>query len=310
MASENDLLKISVQEREDMEIDVKREFHAVVSRIFRWQIASSEVSDEVYELDKEQYIIEAESLQSKLTEVYLRLETNTVYKLSSSEKKKNVELMKELSYEIDYLSNITPMQTDCDIADAPSTLTEQVDRDQQSTALLDTDPTDRIVTAIDLTEDQDTATNSTGNPTARTERTDGSTINPDIRVSDTFDDVIAAVVNTEQVCNHVEPAITDVQSAEVTCTGYATSDTEHIVRVTEEPDGCTAEVTDGFTEELADGCTEKLADSCTVALTDGCTEKLLGDCPEELVECSTEEIADCFTEEQLRGCIKNQLMIA
>ena len=141
MSSERDLLKISVQEREYMEIDVKREFHAVVSRIFKWQIASSEVSDEVYELDKEQYIIEAESLQSKLTEVYLRLETNTVYKLSSSEKK-NEELMEELSYEIDYLSNITPMQTDCDIADAPSTPTEQVDRDQQSTALLDTDPTD------------------------------------------------------------------------------------------------------------------------------------------------------------------------
>ena len=303
MASERDLLMNEVHEREYLEIDAKVKFHSVISCIIKWQIASSEVSDEVYESNKEQYIMEAETLQSKLTEAYFRLETSTVYKLSSSEKKKREVLMEELSYEIDYLSNITPMQTACDIADAPSTPTEQVDRDQQSTALLDTDPTDRIVSAIDLTEDQDTATNSTGNPTARTERTDKSTINPDICVSDTFDDVIATVVNTEQVCNHVEPAIADVQSAEVTCTGYATSDTEHIVRVTEEPDGCTAEVTDGFTEELADGCTENLADSCTVALTDGCTEKLLGGCPEDrLVECSTEEIADCFTEEQLHGC--------
>ena len=302
MASEKDLLKISVQEREYMEIDVKREFHAVVSRIFRWQIASSEVSDEVYALDKEQYIIEAASLQSKLTEVYIRLEANVVYPLSSSEKKKRDELMEELSYEINYLSNITPVTTDCYLTDASSNPTEQVDTDQQSTALLDTDYTDQLDAAIDLAEDQDTASNSTGNPTARTDSTDRSTINPHIRVSDSFDDVITTVVNTDQVCNHVEPDIADVQSAEVTCTGYATSDTEHIVRVTEEPDGCTAEVTDGFTEQLADDCTEKIADSCTVALTDDCTEKLLGGCTEELVECSTEEIADCFTEELFHGC--------
>ena len=170
MASEKDLLKISVQEREYMEIDVKREFHAVISRIFRWQIASSEVSDEVYALDKEQYIIEAASLQSKLTEVYIRLEANVVYPLSSSEKKKRDELMEELSYEINYLSNITPVTTDCYLTDASSNPTEQVDTDQQSTALLDTDYTDQLDAAIDLAENQDTASNSTGNPTTKTDR--------------------------------------------------------------------------------------------------------------------------------------------
>ena len=114
----------------------------------------------MYELNKEQYIIEAASLQSKLTEIYIRLEANVVYPLSSSEKKKSDELMEELSHEINYLSKITPVTTDCYLTDASSNPTEQVDTDQQSTALLDTDYTDQLDAAIDLAEDQVTASNS------------------------------------------------------------------------------------------------------------------------------------------------------
>ena len=137
MASEKDLLKISVQEREYMEIDAKVKFHAVVSCIIKWQISSSEVPDEAYELNKEQYITEAESLQSMLAEAYLRLESSTVYKVSSSEEKKKEMLMEELSYEISYLSGIILMQTDCHPIATPPETTEQVDTDQLSTALQD-----------------------------------------------------------------------------------------------------------------------------------------------------------------------------
>ena len=251
MALEKDLFKMSVQEREYMEIDVKRDFHAVVSRIFKWQIASSEVSDEVYELNKEQYIIEAASLQSKLTEVYLRLEANVVYPLSSSEKKKRDELMEELSYEIDYLSNITPMQTDCDMADALSTLPEQVDTDQQSTALLVTDSTYRIVAAIDLTDDQDTATNSTGHPTARRDSTDRSIINPHSCVNYNSDDRIAAVSNTGRECRDVERAITEEENADITCTGCCTADIGYSTVIAIEELASYTEVPDTYKEDHA-----------------------------------------------------------
>ena len=106
MASEMDLLRNSIYKREYLETDAKRQFYAVVSCIYKWQIASSEVSDKVYESNKKQYFIETETLQSKLAEAYLRLEANIVYKLSSSEKKKREALMGELSYEINYL--VTP----------------------------------------------------------------------------------------------------------------------------------------------------------------------------------------------------------
>ena len=135
MASEMDLLMNSVQEREYLEIGAKRQFYAVVSCIYKWHIASSEVSDEVYESNKEQYLMEAESLQSKLAEAYLRLEANIVYKLSSSEKKKREVLMEELNYEINYLSDVTPIETDCNPTAAPPQGTEHVDTDQLHTAL-------------------------------------------------------------------------------------------------------------------------------------------------------------------------------
>ena len=137
MASDKGLLKNSVQEREYLEIDAKVKFHAVVSCIIKWQISSSEVPDEAYELNKEQYITEAESLQSMLAEAYLRLESSTVYKVSSSEEKKKEMLMEELSYEISYLSGIILMQTDCHPIATPPETTEQVDTDQLSTALQD-----------------------------------------------------------------------------------------------------------------------------------------------------------------------------
>ena len=156
MAPEMDLLRNSIYEREYLEIDAKRQFYAVVSCIYKWQIASSEVSDEVYESNKKQYLMEAETLQSKLAEAYLRLEANIVYKLSSSEKKKRGVLMGELSYEINYLSDVTPIETDCNPTAAPPQGTEHADTDQLSTALLNiqVEHRDQKVTAIELT-DQD-----------------------------------------------------------------------------------------------------------------------------------------------------------
>ena len=227
MASERDLLTNSVQEREYLEIDVKRQFYAAVSSITKWQIASSEVSDEVYALNKEQYITEAESLQSKLTEVYLRLEANIVYKLSS--------------YDIEYLSNITPMKTDCNRTDALPNASEQVKIDQLSTALLDKEPTDR------------------------------STSSPYSCVSDSFDDVSTATVNTERVCKHEEQATTEVENADLSLTGCNTADIEHTAISTEllvaytevpiankdEPDAYTEDPTHGYTEKLADARTEE-----------------------------------------------------
>ena len=239
MASERDLLTNSVQEREYLEIDVKRQFYGAVSSITKWQIASSEVSDEVYALNKEQYITEAESLQSKLTEVYLRLEANIVYKLSNSEKKKREELMDELSYDIEYLSNITPMKTDCNRTDALPNASEQVKIDQLSTALLDKEPTDR------------------------------STSSPYNCVSDSFDDVSTATVNTERVCKHEEQATTEVENANLSLTGCNTADIEHtaistelLVAYTEVPIANKDEP-DAYTEDPADGYTEKLADART-----------------------------------------------
>ena len=241
MASERDLLTNSVQERECLEIDVKRQFYAVVSSITKWQIASSEVSDEVYALNKEQYITEAESLQSKLTEVYLRLEANLVYKLSNSEKKKREELMDELSYDIEYLSNITPIKTDCNRTDASPNAYEQVKIDQLSTALLDKEPTDR------------------------------STSSPYNCANDSFDDVSTATVNTERVWKHEEQATTEVENADLSLTGCDTANIEHTAIATEllvaytevpvankdEPDAYTEYPVDGYTEKLADTRTEE-----------------------------------------------------
>ena len=274
MASERDLLMNEVHEKEYLEIDAKVKFHSVVSCIIKWQMASSDVSDEVYESNKEQYIMEAETLQSKLTEAYFRLENSTVYKLSSPEKKKREVLMEELSYEINYLSDVTPIETDCNQTAVPAQCTEQVDTDQLSTALQN----------------------------IHVEHTDKKL--------------------TDQDCEHVEPTITEVENADVTCKGYATADTEHTVRVTNELGSCTeepdvhkketavhtierdvhveehtlnteepddhkeepavdiekpddhkVEIAGGCTEEQADGCTEELVDCCTEELPDGCTEE-------------------------------------
>ena len=66
--------------------------------------------------------------------------------------------MEELSYDINYLSDITPtcMETDCNKSAAPPTTKDLVDADKLSTALHDihVEHTDQAVTAVDLT-DQD-----------------------------------------------------------------------------------------------------------------------------------------------------------
>ena len=61
--------------------------------------------------------------------------------------------MEELSYDINYLSDITPKETDYNPSTAPPTTKEQVDANELSTALHDihVEPTDQKVTAIDLT---------------------------------------------------------------------------------------------------------------------------------------------------------------
>ena len=273
MASDKGLLKNSVQEREYLEIDAKVKFHAVVSCIIKWQISSSEVPDEAYELNKEQYIAEAESLQSMLAEAYLRLESSTVYKVSSSEEKKKEMLMEELSYEISYLSGIILMQTDCHPIATPPETTEQVDTDQLSTALQD------IHVEPAITEIQNADEPCKGYSPADTVHTVIVTEEPDAYTEE------LDVNKTETAAHAKEP---DVHAEEHALKTEEPDDHK------EEPAGC-IERSDDLKVELADGCTEELVACCTEELVDGFTE--LPDVYTELEPASYREEPATYPEE-------------
>ena len=122
MASGTDML--SSDDRIDIELDATLKFYKVVNCIEKWQTASCQIPDDIYEADSEDYLSEAESLQSILTNAYLHLEGSVVCEVSSAAKNMKATLMEELTYEIKYLQSITLKKTDVKSTDVPSDVTE------------------------------------------------------------------------------------------------------------------------------------------------------------------------------------------
>ena len=272
MAPEMDLLRNLIYEREYLEIDAKRQFYAVVSCIYKWQIASSEVSDEVYESNKKQYLMEAETLQSKLAEAYLRLEANIVYKLSSSEKKKRGVLMGELSYEINYLSDVTPIETDCNPTAAPPQGTEHADTDQLSTALqnIQVEHRDQTVTAIELTDQDSEYVEPTITEVENADETCKGYATADTKHTVTRRVTEEPDAYTEELDVNKTETAAHAKEPEVHAEEHALK-TEEPDDHKEEPAAC-IERSDDLKVELADGCTEELVACCTEELVDGFTE--------------------------------------
>ena len=88
--------------------------------IEKWQIASRQIPDDIYEADCEDYLSEAESLHKILTNAYLYLEASAICEVSSAAKNMEAKLMEELTYEINYLQNITLKKTDDENTDVLS----------------------------------------------------------------------------------------------------------------------------------------------------------------------------------------------
>ena len=122
MASGTDML--SSDDRIDIELDATLKFYKVVNCIEKWQTASCQIPDDIYEADSEDYLSEAESLQSILTNAYLHLEASVVCEVSSAAKIMKATLMEELTYEIKYLQSITLKKIDVESTDVPSDVTE------------------------------------------------------------------------------------------------------------------------------------------------------------------------------------------
>ena len=122
MASGTDML--SSEDRIDIELDATLRFYKIVNCIEKWQTASCQIPDDIYEADSEDYLSEAESLQSILTNAYLHLEASVVCEVSSAAKNMKTRLMEELTYEINYLQSITLKETDDENTDVPSDVTE------------------------------------------------------------------------------------------------------------------------------------------------------------------------------------------
>ena len=115
---------LSSDDRIDIELDATLKFYKVVNCIEKWQTASCQIPDDIYEADSEDYLSEAESLQSILTNAYLHLEGSVVCEVSSAAKNMKATLMEELTYEIKYLQSITLKKTDVKSTDVPSDVTE------------------------------------------------------------------------------------------------------------------------------------------------------------------------------------------
>ena len=122
MASGTDML--SSDDRIDVELDATLKFYKVVNFIEKRQTASCQIPDDIYEADSEDYLSEAESLQSILTNAYLHLEASVVCEVSSAAKNMKATLMEELTYEIKYLQSITLKITDVESTNVPSDVTE------------------------------------------------------------------------------------------------------------------------------------------------------------------------------------------
>ena len=118
MASGTDML--SSEDRIDIELDATVKFYKVINCIEKWQIASCQIPDNIYEADSKDYLSEAESLQSILTNAYLHLEASVVCEVSRAAKNMKAKLMEELTYEINYLQSITLKKTDVEKAQVPS----------------------------------------------------------------------------------------------------------------------------------------------------------------------------------------------
>ena len=114
----------SCDDRMNIELDAKVKFYKVVGCIEKWQIASCQIPDDLYEADSEDYLGEAESLHVILTNAYLYLESSAMCELSSSIKNKKAKLMEELTYEINYLQSISLKKSDDESTDVPSDVTE------------------------------------------------------------------------------------------------------------------------------------------------------------------------------------------
>ena len=234
-------------------------------------------------------------MQSKLAEAYLRLEANIVYKLSSSEKKKREVLMEELSYEINYLSDVTPIEIDCNPTAAPPQGTEHVDTDQLHTVLqnIHVEHIDQKVTAIKLTDQDSEYVEPTitevenadetckGYATADTEHTVTRRVTEE---PDAYTEELD-VNKTENAAHAKEP---DVHAEE------HAHNTEEPDDHKEEPAAC-IERSDDHKVELADGCTEELVACCTEELVDGSTE--LPDVYTELEPASYREEPATYPEE-------------
>ena len=118
MASGTDML--SSEDRIDIELDATVKFYKVINCIEKWQIASCQIPDDIYEADSEDNLSEAESLQSILINAYLHLEASVVCEVSRAAKNMKAKLMEELTYEINYLQSITLKKTDVENAQVPS----------------------------------------------------------------------------------------------------------------------------------------------------------------------------------------------
>ena len=247
MASGTDML--SREDRIDRELDATLKFYKVVSCIEKWQIASSQIPNDIYEDDSEDYLSETESLHSILTNAYIHLEASVVCKVSSTAKNMKAKLMEELNYEIKYLQSITLKKTNVESTDVtelpsievveePSSITENTDKHAA---------TDDIKANTDVTVDYNEAEHHQNNVHQQnTELSDNANQIELLTVSLSteihgHDDTITTVNNVTP--EHVTPAITiDEETIDCAITRYdeaTTEITEQICTATEASTDCT-----------------------------------------------------------------------
>ena len=251
MASDTDML--SGDDRIDIELDATLKFYKVVSCIEKWQIASSQIPDDIYEDDSEDYLSETESLHSILTNAYIHLEASVVCEVSSTAKNMKAKLMEELSYEIKYLQSITLKKTYVESTDDPSDVTELPSMEvveEPSSITENTDKnaaTDDIKTNTDVAVDYNEAEHHQNNVHQQnTELSDNANQIELLTVSLSteihgHDDTITTVNNVTP--EHVTPAITvDEETIDCAITRYdeaTTEITEQICTATEASTDCT-----------------------------------------------------------------------
>ena len=193
MASGTDML--SSEDRIDIELDATVKFYKVINCIEKWQIASCQIPDDIYEADSEDNLSEAESLQSILINAYLHLEASVVCEVSRAAKNMKAKLMEELTYEINYLQSITLKKTDVENAQVPSDIialrnVEVVEPDHAEPKEFDSSYRSTTEQHIALVERE------------RIKRTDLSSVTNTVEPNRP-DDRTTAAVNTELSCDTV-----------------------------------------------------------------------------------------------------------